>query len=276
MEDCKDEYPEVNDFCEEFGYLDVDSREVNHPRENEECPHENIIDGNCSHCGLIIEFDNRVSYLDSYGATHSRSVKVGALGFEKDLANLDIPDRIKEWVIKKAISAPKVIFRMGHRKEILAAYIILAHIDMNIGLQPEKIAIKLKLTKSQMRRIVSLVSGTSRENLPQAEGDRLVPVIVQSPIPYLDDILKNVNMVKYKKKIEELTICALDLNQSLREQNPFWVAVCVVKFFIEEKEKRRSKSKITGKGDFYQKVGVGSASIRNCLIEVKKTLSGNI
>lgn len=232
----------------------------------EECLHETVENGSCNICGLDISSSGSyLSYHEDYSASHQRSTPVSTLGFDKDLADKNIPTEIKAWVLQKAGMAPKRIHRLGCRQRILFAYVYLGYMQFNYTFEPEKVAELLGIDKSQWGGALQLVSGISSTQLPQAKVDTITaPLHIVSPLTYLDSVLTTLKMEAHKAKVIELATKALEKDPLLYEEQPKRMAVAFLKYYLDTNNMSVPK--------FHTYYSMTAVSIKACVGKIQAAL----
>jgi len=206
----------------------------------ENCKHETITDGICLSCGLEIE-ESRIDMTCSYSNLHPHSDGSNVQPFENDLRSLSIPDEIKNLVIKLALSCSKETHRMGVRRQQLFAYIYFAYLQLGYIFDPDRIMEELKMSKRETNMALRIISGTSSSeiSLPimNEEGDTLsAPVVVFSPIQYIEDFCKENNLLHLCEDIKIHSKKVLEKNEFLFEEKPKHIAVVLIKHFLRHND----------------------------------------
>jgi hypothetical protein len=200
------------------------------------CKHTYIEDGTCQLCGL----DIGGVYIDmdaSYSEHHQFSSSSSLQPFEADLKNLSISDEVKNLVYKMAMSCRKETHRMGVRKQQIFSFIYFAYLQLGYNFDPEKIIKELGMTQRETNMALRIISGTSASDIPlplnEEAGEVLsAPVVVISPILYINEICKENDLEKYTEEISKLAKETLDKNKLLFEFNPKHVALAIVKHYM--------------------------------------------
>jgi hypothetical protein len=145
----------------------------------------------------------------SYSEFHSHSDVNIIQPFENDLKSLSIPDEIKHLVVKLALSCPKETHRMGVRRQQLFSYIYLAYLQLGYNFDPDLVINELKMSKREINMALRIISGTSSSeiSLPAGEQEGEVisaPIVVISPMIYIEEICKNNNLLEQLSKLEKI------------------------------------------------------------------------
>ncbi len=232
----------------------------------ENCTHELVEEGSCLECGLAITGDgSHMQREEEYSTSHQRAAAVSTMGFEKDLEGKDLPPEIKAWVLRMAAAAPKHTLRMASRDRRLFAYVYLAYLELGYPLEPEKIATTLGIDKSQLPEALRLASGISPTPLPQSHNNPVTaPMVVLSPVAYLDDALAVLKMEVYKDTIQALMEKALVRDPLLYEERPKWMAVAIIKYYLDLNGASMVK--------FHDHFGMTATSVKGCVAKIQGAL----
>jgi hypothetical protein len=177
----------------------------------------------------------------SYSEYHSHFDASLIQPFEQDLKHLSIPDEIKNLVMKLALTCPKETHRMGVRKQQLFSYIYLAYLQLGYKFESDKIIEEMGMDKRKINMALRIVSGTSSADISlpigNEEGDVLsAPVVVISPIVYIEDICKDNNLTPSFEDIYFYAKDILSKNKILLEFNPKHIAIAIVKHYLVQKK----------------------------------------
>jgi len=215
------------------------------------CGHEIIENNYCSNCGC---------YFEKYASAFKKNHKIiKNINFEKELAMLEIPNEIKQWVIRKSSLSTHQISRMSCRSQILFAYIYLAYIDLKYeNFKPERISQTLKISNKNIGIGLKYVSGIASSLLPQNNNDIMTAsVIIISPIIYIEENLEKINKGEYSNIILKYTTELLKTYEILYEENPELMAIAIIKYYFDI-----NNIKIFKFHTFFSKT---QASIKNCI-----------
>jgi hypothetical protein len=196
---------------------------------SKECKHNFITDGHCIDCGeLGYEIDNYQS--KSLNEHTNNTVK----SFEKDLYKINgLSQDIKNWVLKKIYGLNMKICRKDNRRKILFAYIYMAHIMLGYVFEPEIVSKMIGLSSRKLNLSLKLVSGISCIKLPQKQEDNIIiPMVILSPISY---ILENLKLINIEHMYDEIKIYAINLLNDypmLYENRPKSMAVAIIKQYL--------------------------------------------
>jgi hypothetical protein len=205
----------------------------------EDCVHETIYNGVCTDCGIEVQGISNGTYIDmnsSYSEFHSFMDSNISQPFEADLKTLNIPQDVKILVLKLASTCPKETHRMGVRRQQIFSYIYLAYLQLGIKFDPEKLREEMKMTQREVNMALRIISGTSSVEIPLPTNDdddpMSAPVVVISPLVYLEEICKNNGMESDYDEINDMSKTILDKNKILLEFNPKHIAISLVKHFM--------------------------------------------
>jgi len=230
-----------------------------------ECTHPEVTDNSCDICGVQVN-EKEMCYDVQYTDQHQRSSQDTYLGFDNDLKTIDLPDEVKNFILKKAKAADKITHKMGTRRKILYAYSYMAYVMLGYEFQPDKLAKKIGLkTKGDVSEALRMVSGTSKIKLPQGEHDcQRLFLDVASPLTYLDDALETAGMQDHYVNVKFIAEAALSIRQILFEEEPKWFIIAAIKYYIDVQELAYPK--------FYNIYEVDCTSIKKCYSKIKETL----
>jgi hypothetical protein len=102
------------------------------------------------------------------------------------LKGYKFPDEVTSWVENEIYNVKRRVH--NYNDEVISAYIILAHIALNIPYVIEEILDVIGTTKKK-KNIMDLISGTSTKNSPIQESSISVPIIVVSPVKFIRTVL---------------------------------------------------------------------------------------
>jgi len=208
----------------------------------EGCSHENISGGVCLDCGMETGSISSGAYTESnlrYTEFHSYIDSGTVLPFEADLKGLSIPSEVKSLVIKLASSCPRETHRMGVRRQQLFSYIYIAYLQLGINFDPEKLRKEMKMTQREVNMSLRITSGTSSVDFPLPTNDLTdepisAPVVVISPVVYLEEICKMNNITEYYTDILDVSKTLIKKNKILLEFNPKHMAIALVRYYLLE------------------------------------------
>jgi hypothetical protein len=205
----------------------------------ESCSHANIYDGVCLECGMEVYGTSNGTHIEmssKYSEHHSYVDSNNSQPFETDLKSLNLPTEIKAMVMNLANSCPRETHRMGVRRQQLFAYIYLAYLQLGFDFDPEKLRTDMKMTQREVNMALRIISGTSSVDIPLPTNEDSepisAPVVVISPIIYIEDVCKHNNVLDHKDEVMKLAKFVLSKNKILLEYNPKHVAVSIVRYYL--------------------------------------------
>jgi hypothetical protein len=205
----------------------------------ESCSHANIYDGVCLECGMEVYGTSNGTHIEmssKYSEHHSYVDSNNSQPFEADLKSLNLPTEIKAMVMNLANSCPRETHRMGVRRQQLFAYIYLAYLQLGFDFDPEKLRTDMKMTQREVNMALRIISGTSSVDIPLPTNEDSepisAPVVVISPIIYIEEVCKHNNVLSHKDEIMKLAKFVLSKNRILLEYNPKHVAVSIVRYYL--------------------------------------------
>lgn len=204
----------------------------------EYCTHPSVDEGVCNECGMEVFGTSNGTHIDmssTYSEYHSYMDSNGAQPFEADLKSLDIPDEVKNLVISLANSCPRETHRMGVRRQQLFSYIYLAYLQLGFKFDPDKIRTEMKMSQREVNMALRIISGTSSTYIPlpiQDSEPLSAPIVVISPIVYLEDICKTNNLTEHLPEINKMAKEVLSKKKILLEYNPKHIAISLIKNYM--------------------------------------------
>jgi hypothetical protein len=237
------------------------------------CSHQHIYDGACVECGMEVFGTSSGTHIEmnsKYSEHHSFIDPQNTQPFEADLKNLNIPIEIKTMVMNLANSCPRETHRMGVRRQQLFAYIYLAYLQTGFKFDPEKIREEMKMTQREVNMALRIISGTSSVDIPLPVTDKdepiSAPVVVISPLVYIEDVCENNGIKDHTETVLELTKKVLDKNKILLEFNPKHMAVAIVKYYMNGINVNIPK--------FVKLNGISDSILKQHIVRITKTLEG--
>ncbi len=237
----------------------------------EHCSHDSINDGVCDDCGMEIGGTANGTYIEMnsiYSECHSYMDINSSQPFESDLKLLDIPVEVKNLVMKLASTCPKETHRMGVRRQQLFSYIYLAYLQLGIKFDPEKLREMMKMNQREINMALRIISGTSSVGIPLPtngyENDPIsAPIVVISPIIYLEELCKNNNLESYTEDIIRVSKSILDRNKILLEFNPKHMAISLIRYYLLELDINIPK--------FAKSNGISDSILKNYVSRISET-----
>jgi hypothetical protein len=206
------------------------------------CKHESINNGICDDCGMELGGTLNGTFMEvntNYSEYHSYIDSSVVQPFEADLRNLNIPTEVKNMVMKLASTCPKETHRMGVRRQQLFSYIYLAYLQLSMKFDPDKLREDMKMNQREVNMALRIISGTSSVDIPLPtngyEDDPLsAPVVVISPMVYIEDVCKHNNLEDYMEDIIRVSKNILEKNKILLEFNPKHIAISLARYYLLE------------------------------------------
>jgi hypothetical protein len=233
------------------------------------CRHTSVYEGICNECGIELNGTSNGTFIDmksSYSEYHTYTDAIQSQPFEADLRNINIPDEVKNLVINLASSCPRETHRMGVRRQQLFSYIYLAYLQLGYKFDPDAIRTEMKMSQREINMALRIISGTSSIDIPLPVSDEAeplsAPVVVISPIVYLEDVCNNNNLSSHIEEITKLSKEILDKNKILFEYNPKHIAITLVKHYMNIKG--------IGMAKFSKNNGISDSILKQHLVRVNK------
>jgi hypothetical protein len=198
-----------------------------------DCIHRSITAGECDDCGLCIGGSTNATLVDlTSGEGYSLSTAAKNPSFLADLKSLDIPEKVKSAALTLASSTNNEIHRMGVRKQLLFGFVYLAYLQLGHRLKPEELALKIGISASDLSQALRLVNGTSSSGVKSSEIT--APVVVISPLDYIENYCYKYNLAKNIKSIIEYAekILKADRFHQLLSRKPNDVAIAMIKHYV--------------------------------------------
>lgn len=204
-----------------------------------DCAHESILpSGECELCGLCIGGSSNATFVDltSGGEGYSTTVPVKQPTFLAELLRLDIPDEVRTQAILLSESTKQEIHRMGVRKQLLFNYVFLAYLELKINVDPNELATKIKISPTDLAQAIRIISGSSstKISIPRVRGEALIaPVVVISPLMYIEDLCKTFG-ISNNKKITTFSqeLLKRDRSNILLSKKPVQVAKLLIRNYL--------------------------------------------
>ena len=230
------------------------------------CKHQNVFEGICMDCRLhMISCGMHIDNEEDFSTSHMRKNNKKLPSFERDLMNSDFPDEVKKWVYNTYNSEKT---RVGGKEAILFAYIYLAHLQLELDFKPENIASKLNTTKKQVKDGMKIASGMTSKILHAKNVNSIIaPLVVITPLIFIDDQLKQLDLFKYSDLIKEFTAKILKLNSLLYEEKPNLMSLAFIKYYFT-----KYHPDILGKTKIHILFKVSLSNLEGCLKQIVYTI----
>ena len=194
----------------------------------DDCDHEEVINGACENCGLILGlgYDFTTEYSKNYTKMNTSKAPM-----------VDTIEGIPAEVIK---CAKKNIEEMQQktgkkiRNDAKHTFIVLynAYLELGFNFKPHDLAAKLKLSRKNVNWCLKVSSGTSLTKMASGESSYQSIVII-SPIAFIDSICKNNEMGDHCLEIKRITREILEQKDILYSARPEYVSYAIVKKYSE-------------------------------------------
>jgi len=235
-----------------------------------ECSHDIVESGHCVECGMEVChqycMENNSSFMTN-GKHYSRTNNYIS-SVCKELMSMDIDQKIKVWVNDNMSVADNEIFGQSSKRDILYAYIYVAHqmfpeIKFDLDLWKKSYVTK----KQDYKKVVRLASGIIGRTLNDDKGPLMASIVTISPIYYLPEMISTLNIQNLESNIIDYSENLLLDTINISYINPKVVAVALIKHYIRS-------SKIKSVPNLEKRCGV-APSIVNSVIKnnfVKKII----
>lgn len=226
-----------------------------------DCKHEYVEGGECERCGLCVHGSSNATTVD-LSAGDGYTVAVGSKNppFASDLHTIDIPEDVRATALELASNSDK-IHRMGARKQLLFTFIYQAYLQLGIEVRPDELAAKIGIDTADLSSALRIVCGTSATTISTTKHTAsavTAPVVVVSPVAYIDTFCVKYGVSTYKGAIIEFLKSILDKDKMfhLMGQKPNHIALAIISYYL-------TKNKIPTPKSF------GSGIISNNILQAK-------
>lgn len=204
--------------------------------EDYECDHENIVDGVCEDCGLMMDddiIDETINITHEDANNNGRPVKKEAFSYITELAKLEIDPEVCKHVCEQ-ISRLKTRthVRLATHRKNLFGMIYMAYAEKGLLFNPYQIGKRLEMTPKAVRDSVKMISVGIDDH-----SDRN-PVCILSPFNFVRELSK-FNDVNHKipeenfDQLEKFINLIMCHNKMLSNEDPTGIAVAVLKMYYE-------------------------------------------
>lgn len=206
------------------------------------CTHDVINeDGICVNCRLyMVNCGMCYDEDDQYSQAHIRRSIKKLSSFETAVINSNFSEEIKKLVLNKLNSEEKK-FRISDKESTLFALFVLAHIELEIDIDPKIIAKKLDIDNKKVKLGTKIMSGISPKSTNLATNF-VVPVTVISPVKFIENFLNLMDLMDFHENIKDFAEKNLNLNPILYEEKPDIMALAFIKFFISKNHPEKLKN----------------------------------
>ena len=195
----------------------------------DDCIHDEIIEGVCENCGLIIGegYDFTTEYSKNY--TKMNTTKVSIIDTIDGIPK-EVVERVKINIEKKQEENGKKI-----RNDAKNTFIVLynAYLELGIDFKPHELAAKLKLGRKDINWCLKVSSGTSLSKTSVSEDYKYPSIVIISPISFIDSICQNNQMSEHCEELKKITKEILEKKDILYSSRPEYVSFAIVKKYSE-------------------------------------------
>lgn len=196
----------------------------------ENCTHENIEEGSCICCGLIIE--QEYSFSNEFSKNYSKmNINKQSLLETIEGVPSKVLDRVKQNIYNKQnISGKKI--RNDAKNTFIELYN--AHLEMKEIFKPNELAKQLKLSRKDINWCLKVSSGTSlSRNTEEDEDKKYASIVIISPVSFIESICKNNNIEEHKFELKRITREILNQKDILFSSKPEYVSYAIIKKYVE-------------------------------------------
>jgi hypothetical protein len=194
------------------------------------CIHDDIVEGVCDNCGLMVGegYDFSTEYSKNY--TKMNTTKVSILesieGLPEEVINV-----ARSNIEKKQEENGKKI-----RNDAKNTFIVLynAYLELGLDFKPHELAEKLKLNRKDINWCLKVSSGTSLTKTSVSEDNRYPSIVIISPVSFIESICKNNEISQYCDEIKDITREILEKKDILYSSRPEYVSYAIVKKYAEK------------------------------------------
>ena len=195
----------------------------------DDCIHDEIIEGVCENCGLIIGegYDFSTEYSKNY--TKMNTTKVSIIDTIEGVPQ-EVINRAKFNIEKKQEENGKKI-----RNDAKNTFIVLynAYLELGIDFKPHELALKLGLNRKDINWCLKVSSGTSLSKTSVSEDHKYPSIVIISPISFIDSICQNNQMSEHCEELKKITREILEQKDILYSSRPEYVSFAIVKKYSE-------------------------------------------
>ena len=165
------------------------------------CIHDDIVEGVCDNCGLMVGegYDFSTEYSKNY--TKMNTTKVSILESIEGLPE-EVINAARSNIEKKQEENGKKI-----RNDAKNTFIVLynAYLELGLDFKPHELAEKLKLNRKDINWCLKVSSGTSLTKTSVSEDNRYPSIVIISPVSFIESICKNNEISQYCDEIKDIT-----------------------------------------------------------------------
>jgi len=194
------------------------------------CIHDDIVEGVCDNCGLMVGegYDFSTEYSKNY--TKMNTTKVSILESIEGLPE-EVINAARSNIEKKQEENGKKI-----RNDAKNTFIVLynAYLELGLDFKPHELAEKLKLNRKDINWCLKVSSGTSLTKTSVSEDNRYPSIVIISPVSFIESICKNNEISEYCDEIKDITREILEKKDILYSSRPEYVSYAIVKKYAEK------------------------------------------
>ena len=194
------------------------------------CIHDDIVEGVCDNCGLMVGegYDFSTEYSKNY--TKMNTTKVSILESIEGLPE-EVINTARSNIEKKQEENGKKI-----RNDAKNTFIVLynAYLELGLDFKPHELAEKLKLNRKDINWCLKVSSGTSLTKTSVSEDNRYPSIVIISPVSFIESICKNNEISQYCDEIKDITREILEKKDILYSSRPEYVSYAIVKKYAEK------------------------------------------
>lgn len=196
----------------------------------EDCIHEEIEDGACITCGLIMGIE--YTYSNEFSKNYSK-INSNKQSLIETIEGIhpDVITKVKENIKKKQQLTGKKI-RNDCKNTFIELYN--GYLETGITFKPNELAKKLNLSRKDINWCLKVSSGTSlSRNFNEDEDKKYASIVIISPVSFIESICKNNDMLGHKDELKRVTRDILDQKDILFSSKPEYVSFAIVKKYAE-------------------------------------------
>lgn len=194
-----------------------------------DCDHEDVVEGVCEDCGLILGegYDFSSEYMKNHTKMNTSKVSIidNIEGIPKEVI-----EKAKQNIEFKQEESGKKI-RNDAKNTFIEIYN--AYLQLGIDFEPLILASKLKLTRKDVNWCLKVSSGTSLVKGNTSSDQGYASVVIISPVCYIDSICKKNDMMEHAEHLKHITRSILDIKDILYSSRPEYVSFAIVKKYSE-------------------------------------------
>jgi len=197
----------------------------------EDCTHEEIEDGACRYCGLMLS--DTYTYSNEFSKNYSKmnSGKQSLLELVEGVP-LKVLDRVRQNIQKKQDLTGKKI-RNDKKNTFIELYN--AYLETGVTPNPNFLKNQLNLSRKDINWCLKVSSGTSlSKNVNEDDDKKYASIVIISPVSFIYSICKKNDILVHKDEIKRITRDILDKKDILFSSKPEYVSYAIVRQYIEK------------------------------------------